>query len=135
MDLMRMISWAFAAFLGFAAIVSYIPGLTDAEGRTFGIFALDTGDNLLHIVSAAWAAVAAWVGRGWSTFFLRAFGTIYGLDGLMGLVTGNGFLDLAIFKEGFKDLPMSFKIFANAPHIGLGGLGVLSGFFLSRRGV
>ena len=35
-----------------AASVNYVPGLTDAEGRAFGIFALDIYDDALHVASA-----------------------------------------------------------------------------------
>lgn len=133
MGLIRGIAAGFAVALGVAALLSYIPGLTDAEGRTFGIFALDSQDDLLHAVSAAWAGFSAWMSRGASTFFLRWFGMIYGLDGLLGLATGSGYLDLGIIKYGVQDLPFSFKIFANLPHILLGGIGAFSGFVLANR--
>jgi hypothetical protein len=41
------------------ASLNYIPGLTDAEGRAFGVFALDIFDDRLHVASAAWAGIAA----------------------------------------------------------------------------
>jgi hypothetical protein len=130
---MRIIATGFAVSLGLAALLNYIPGLADAEGRTFGIFALDAQDDLLHAASALWAAVSAYGSRRASVFFLRAFGLIYGLDGLLGLATGSGYLDLGILKHGIQDLPLSFRIFANAPHILLGAIGVLCGFVLGRR--
>ena len=133
MDRLRLIAAGFAVALGFAAIVGYIPGLADAQGRSFGIFALDLGDDLLHAASALWAGVSAYLSRKASVAFLKIFGCIYGLDGLMGLTLGNGYLDFGIFTQGMQSLPLDFRIFANTPHIVLGAIGVISGFLLAPR--
>ena len=61
MTLLRWICVGYVFALGFAAALNYIPGLTDAEGRAFGIFALDIYDDALHLFSAAWAGIAAWM--------------------------------------------------------------------------
>ena len=59
MDIIRLIAVGYAVALIVAAALNYVPGLTDAEGRAFGIFALDIYDDLLHLASATWAAIAA----------------------------------------------------------------------------
>ncbi|MFN7305827.1 MAG: DUF4383 domain-containing protein [Acetobacteraceae bacterium] len=133
MDKLRLITWGYAAALALAGLLNYIPGLTDAQGRAFGIFALDIFDDLLHFASAAWAAIAAYRSRSASIMFLRLFGTLYFLDGLMGLITGSGYLDLGIVLYGWQDLPLIFKIFANLPHLALGGFAAFSGFVLAKR--
>lgn len=133
MNLIRWIAVAYAVALSFAGLLNYIPGLTDAEGRAFGIFALDIFDDLLHFASAAWAAVAAWVSTRACVIYFKVFGTLYLLDGLLGLATGSGYLDLGILRWGVQDLPFTFKIFANLPHIALGGFAAYTGFVLSRR--
>jgi hypothetical protein len=133
MDLIRRIAAGFAVALGFAALLNYVPGLTDAQGRAFGIFALDIYDDALHLASAAWAAIAAYLSRQASETFLKVFGVLYGLDGLMGLVFGSGYLDLGILIQGVQSLPFGFKILANAPHILLGIIGAYSGFVLAKR--
>ena len=133
MDLLRVVAWGYAAVLLLAAALNYIPGLTDAQGRVFGIFALDIYDDLLHLASAAWAAVSAYWSRPATKAFLKIFGTLYCLDGLLGLVTGSGYLDLGIVIYGVQSLPMSFKILANLPHIALGGFAALCGFVLASR--
>ncbi|WP_204321680.1 hypothetical protein, partial [Streptococcus pneumoniae] len=69
-------------------LINYLPGLTDAQGRAFGIFALDIYDDSLHFASAAWAAISAWLSTRASLIFLRIFGVLYCLDGLMGLAFG-----------------------------------------------
>ena len=133
MDLMRRIAAGYAIILAIVTLLNYIPGLTDAQGRAFGIFALDIYDDALHFASAAWAAIAAYLSRAAATTFLKVFGTLYFLDGLLGLVTGVGYLDLAIFLQGAQTYPLTFKILANGPHLLLGGFGMFAGFVVSKR--
>jgi hypothetical protein len=68
-----------------------------------------------------------------SVNFLKLFGTLYFLDGLLGLVTGSGYLDLGILLYGVQSLPLGFKIFANLPHLALGGFAMFAGFVLAER--
>lgn len=128
MDRHRSLAGFYAAILLLVALLNYIPGLADAQGRAFGIFALDPFDDALHLGSAAWAGIAAWRSTRAATLFLRLFGTLYLLDGLMGLAVGSGYLDLGILRWGVQDLPFGFKILANLPHVALGGLAALVGF-------
>lgn len=128
----RWIALAYAAALFLAALTNYLPGLTDEQGRAFGVFALDIYDDLLHAGSALWALVSAWLSRRASVIFLKTFGTLYFLDGLLGLVSGSGYLDLGILIYGVQSLPFGFKILANLPHLMLGGFGIFSGFFLPK---
>lgn len=133
MNPIRWIAVAYAAALGFAGLLNYIPGLTDSEGRAFGIFALDIYDDLLHFASAAWAAGAAYISTRASVIYFKVFGTLYLLDGLLGLATGSGYLDLGIVLYGVQQLPLGFKILANLPHVALGGFAAFTGFYLARR--
>ena len=133
MDRIRVIAIGYAVALLIAAALNYIPGLTDAQGRAFGIFALDIFDDLLHLASAAWAAAAAYWSRSASISFLKLFGTLYCLDGLLGLATGSGYLDLGILINGVVSMPFGFKILANLPHIALGGFAIFAGFVLAKR--
>jgi hypothetical protein len=118
---LRSIALVYMFILLAAASLNYIPGLTDAEGRAFGVFALDVFDDALHVASALWAGIAAFTSSRASRIFLRYFGLLYLTDGLLGLATGSGYLDLGIVHHGMVDLPLTFKILANLPHIG-GGL-------------
>src|SRR5262245_9032809 len=111
-----------------AASLNYIPGLTDAEGRAFGVFALDVNDDLLHVASAIWAGAAAMTSSRASRIFLRYFGLLYLSDGLLGLATGSGYLDLGIIKYGVLDLPLTFRVLANLPHIAGGAFAVFASF-------
>jgi hypothetical protein len=117
--------------------LSYIPFLNDAAGYTLGIFRLEWHDDTLHYLSGLWAAAAAWIslrtGSRAATWYFRLFGILYGLDGVMGLLLGQGYLDGGIFLYGPTDLDWGFKFFANLPHILIGGLAVFIGFILSRK--
>ena len=116
----------FVALSG-AAALNYIPGVKDAQGRAFGIFALDIFDDALHLASALLALAAALISRRAATTFLILFGAFYLADGAMGLALGSGYLDLGIFTNGILDIPLGFKILANTPHIALGGFALIAG--------
>ena len=121
----------FIVLLG-AASLNYIPGVTDEDGVAFGVFALDIFDDSLHLASAIWALAAALVSARAARLFLLIFGALYFADGAMGLAIGSGYLDFGIFTYGVQDLPFGFKILANLPHLGLGGIALVSGLFLGR---
>lgn len=133
MTTVRKIAFVYAAILLIVAGLNYIPGLTDAEGRAFGIFALDIYDDLLHLASALWAGTAAFLSTRAARSFLLYFGILYLGDGLLGLATGSGYLDLGIINYGIQDLPFGFKILANLPHISLGGIAVLSAILFRKE--
>jgi hypothetical protein len=128
MNRLRLMAGLFFLVLLFAALLNYLPFIPVIDGKTFGIFALDIYDDALHLASALWAGIAAWLGARASRFFLTAFGILYFADGLLGLATGSGYLDLGILNYGIQDLPFSFKILANLPHLGLGGIAVASAY-------
>lgn len=133
MSTLRKIALVYMVILLSAASLNYIPGLTDSEGRAFGVFALDIFDDALHVASALWAGIAAATSTRAARIFLRYFGLLYLTDGLLGLATGSGYLDLGIVNHGVLDLPLTFKILANLPHIGGGAFAVFSSFFFADR--
>ena len=132
MTIHQKISIGFFVVLLGAASLNYIPGVTDADGVAFGVFALDIFDDALHLASAIWALVAGLLSTRAACQFLLIFGALYLGDGVLGLITGSGYLDFGIFNYGVQDLPFGFKILANLPHIGLGGIALASGLFLGR---
>ena len=52
MGKLRAIAFVYMGILLAAASLNYIPGLTDSDGRAFGVFALDVFDDLLHYENA-----------------------------------------------------------------------------------
>ena len=123
----RKIAFGYFVVLSLVAALNYIPGVTDENGTAFGIFALDIYDDALHAASALWALGAALVSARASRLYLLLFGALYLADGLLGLVTGSGYLDLGIFTWGVQSLPLGFKILANGPHLALGGFALAMG--------
>lgn len=123
----QKIALGYFVALTLVAALNYIPGLTDDQGRAFGIFALDIFDDALHLGSALWALAAALISKRAAKLFLTLFGALYLADGAMGLAVGSGYLDLGIFTNGVLDLPFGFKILANTPHVALGGFALFAG--------
>jgi hypothetical protein len=64
--------------------------------------------------------------------FLKIFGTLYFLDGVMGTFTGSGFLDLSIFTQGVLNNSPMIKLFSSVPHLFLGAFGIVAGFGSAR---
>jgi hypothetical protein len=129
MTLHQKTALGYAVILALVASLNYLPiaGIIDAEGRTFGIFALDIFDDALHLVSALWALAAALISARASRMFLILFGALYFLDGLLGCFAGSGFLDLGIFTWGILDIPYTLKFLSSAPHLLLGGFALFMG--------
>lgn len=128
MTKLRILCFVYVGVLLAAASLNYIPGLTDAQGLAFGIFALDPYDDALHVASALWALAAGLISQRAAKVFAVLFGALYLGDGIFGLFTGWGYLDLGIFQNA--SLGASFglpRILANLPHIGLGGLALIAG--------
>ncbi len=133
MTRLRILCLGYFAVLMAAASLNYIPGLTDAEGRAFGIFALDPYDDALHVASALWALAAALISQRAARIFLILFGALYLGDGIFGVFTGYGYLDLGIFTNPSEGLSLTFfRLAANAPHLALGGLALWAGLRFER---
>ena len=128
MSKLQKISLGYFVALMIAASLNYIPGLTDDDGLAFGIFALDIYDDALHVASALWALVAGLKSHRAARMFLILFGLAYLGDGVFGFFTGYGYLDLGIFTNGSAGMEFSLpRLFANLPHLALGGFAAWSG--------
>ena len=128
----RLCAWIYALLFVLVTALGYIPGFTDDKGLLFGLFSLQLHDDLLHLASGVWAGVAAWQSTQASILYFKLFGALYGLDGILGLATGHGYLDLGILLHDPVSLDLWTRIAANIPHILIGGLAVYIGFFLSK---
>ncbi len=134
MTILQKIALGYFVILMGAASLNYIPGLTDAEGRAFGIFALDLFDDALHVASALWALVAARMSHKAARTFLLIFGALYLGDGVFGFFTGYGYLDFGIFTNASEGMSFTlFRFLANLPHILLGVVALWAALKLDRR--
>src|SRR5215208_2584544 len=111
----QKLAWVYAIMLFFLGSLAHIPMINDENGVSLGIFSLQWYDDLLHYASGVWAAIAAWKSDRASEFYFKLFGIIYGLDGVLGFLTGQGYLDGGIFLQGITPLPLSTRFFANIP--------------------
>ena len=133
MERHRLLATAYAVALTGVTVLGWVPALADADGRLFGIFRLTWYNDALHLSSAAWALGAAVSSVSASVLFLRVFGALYLLDGLMGLAIGSGYLDLGVLICGVQVLPVGFKLLANLPHVVLGALALGAGLARQSR--
>jgi hypothetical protein len=125
----RKFALVYAVILFAAASLNYIPGLTDEAGLAFGIFALDPFDDALHVVSGLWALAAGLISARAARLFALIFGALYLGDGVFGLFTGYGYLDLGIFTNASLGPSFSLlRFLANLPHIGLGLAALVAGW-------
>ena len=62
------------------------------------------------------------------------FGALYLGDGVFGFFTGYGFLDFGIFTNPSAGMSWTLpRLFANLPHLALGGFALWAGLKLDRR--
>lgn len=128
MDRQRLAAGFLALALLFAALTDYVPQFRDEGGKVFGLFALDVYKDALHLASGIWAGAAALISRRAARAFLQIFGLLYLADGIMGVFTGSGFLDLSIITEGVRNVPVIIKVLSSTPHLVLGLIGVWFGW-------
>lgn len=132
MNNVRKMGWVYC--IGFILVVlsGIFPPFLDEQGRQFGLFTLDLYDHSLHLASGIWAGIAAWIGYGPTRTYFRLFGPLYFGDSLLGLATGSGFLDGGIFLYGPIPQDVMTRIFANLPHVVIGGFAIWIGYWMAR---
>lgn len=131
--IIQKFAWFYSALFLFVVALGYIPGFTNEEGLLFGLFKIDPYDDFLHLASGIWAGIAAWYSLRASMFYFKLFGALYGLDGVVGLITERGYLDFGLFLHDPVGLDFGTRLAANMPHIVIGGAALLIGFVISRR--
>lgn len=126
-------TWTYLYIMLFFLLVgmNFFPFLFQENGRMVGGFNLAAEANLLHLFSGMWAATALYWSRGWMLFYFRAFGTVYFLDGVIGVLAGKAFLNLNLFRHHIEPhADFGTRILLNIPHLVIGGLAMVIGFAL-----
>jgi hypothetical protein len=117
----------FAMILGVVTLLVGILGyvMNPAGGLLLGVFAVDAPHNAIHLVTGIAALAAAFMG--WARMFCQAFGVIYLLVGILGLVAtdGSGML-LGMLHNNMAD---------NVLHLAIGGAAAYVGFVADRAPV
>jgi len=133
MSNVQKMGWVYCAGFILVVLSGLYPPFQDEQGRQFGLFTLDLYDHSLHLASGLWAGIAAWWSERAARNYFRLFGPLYLADGVLGLLTGSGYLDGGIFLYGQLDLPLTIRIFANLPHLIIGGVATWVGYRLAAR--
>jgi hypothetical protein len=131
MNIIRLWAWGYVVLFCVVVLTGYIPQFIDQNNMILGLFRRTWYADGLHLASALWAAVAALLSTRAAVNFFRLFGPLYFLDGVLGFFTGSGYLDFGIFINGVLSLPLSTRLFANLPHLGIGGVAIIVGYVLA----
>ena len=82
---LRTLAWAYTAgFLGIF-IICHTPGVSDDQGRLFGLFRIDPIDDFVHLLSGIAGALVAWRAQAWIPAYFLAIGILYNLDAVVGM--------------------------------------------------
>ena len=125
---LRTLAWWYTAgFLGIF-IICHTPGVSDDQGRLFGLFRIDPIDDFVHLLSGIAGALAAWRALAWIPAYFLAIGILYNLDAVVGMTMSRGLLDLSVFKLGPAGADFSVTNWLlNLPHIILATLALVIG--------
>lgn len=131
---LRTFAWWYAAgFLGIF-LICHTPGLTDPEGRLFGLFRIDPIDDLVHLLSGVAAVLLLWRFERYLPAYFVVIGVLYNLDAVVGMTMSRGLLDLSVFTLGPAGPDFSVSNWLlNLPHIVLATLALLIGIRAMRR--
>ena len=129
-------TWTYVYIVLFFLLIgmNFFPFLFQENGRMIGGFNLGVQGNILHVLSGIWAATALWYSRNSMLYYFRVFGTVYLLDGVVGLIVGKAFLNLNLFRSDVAPHDdFMVRLLLNTPHLLIGGLAVIIGFMLFRK--
>jgi hypothetical protein len=130
----QWLAWFYCANFLFIVILSHWPGLTDAQGRLLGTFAIDPIDDIFHLLSGLIAGIVAWKSRAWSVNYFKYAGIPYGIDAITGIFLGVEFLNGDICTVGPQGPNFTLRnVLANTPHIVIPISMMVIGFWLAAK--
>ena len=107
----------FGIFFIIAGIGGFIPGLTTADGKLFGLFQVGPVHNIIHLASGAVALLCAFAGPGAARKYFQIFGLVYLLVAIAGFFYGNSPI-LGLVEHNHHDIWLHIVIAVAA--LGLG---------------
>lgn len=129
-------TWTYSYIILFFILagMNFFPFLFRADGMMIGGFNLAAEANILHVASGMWAATALWWSRVAMRRYFQLFGTVYFLDGVVGVLAGKAFLNLNLFDpHTHAHADMAVRLLLNIPHLVIGGLAMVIGFYICAR--
>ena len=134
LSVIQWLAWFYCANFLFIVVLSHWPGLTDAQGRLLGLFAIDPVDDIFHLISGLLAGVVAFKSRSWSVNYFKYAGIPYAVDAITGILFGVEFLNGDVFTEGLHRADFSLQtVLRNGPHILIPVTMLWIGFWLAKR--
>ena len=88
----QTLAWVFGAVLTLVGVLGFVPGIT-TDGMLLGIFEVDGLHNIIHLLTGLAALAAAW-GMYSTRMFFQAFGVVYAIVAVVGLLQGDTVLGL-----------------------------------------
>lgn len=137
-SLIQKLAYIYSIMFFAIVALNYVPGIHDANGNMFGLFKLDPIDDALHLATAVWAVIAAWHSFKQSSLYFKIFGVFYFSDGILCMIFGQCLGDFTLFTHQHDIVLLNASNFMerlplNVPHMVIGGLAILIGFWLSKR--
>jgi hypothetical protein len=114
--MLKRMAVAFGIVLILAGIAGYVPVLVP-DGHLFGLFAVDSLHNMVHVVTGVVAVIVGYRSEHASQVFFQTFGVIYGLVAVLGLVYGNAPL-LGVMSHNWADFGLHIAIAAFSLYLG-----------------
>lgn len=92
--MLKRIAIIFGAVFILVGILGFIPAITPLAPngeyqRLFGVFAVDTMHNAVHLLTGIVAIACGMASEAASRNYFRTFGIVYGLVALVGFMAGN----------------------------------------------
>lgn len=122
-NMVTKLAWIFAAIFLVIGVLGFVPGIT-SDGMLLGIFMVGMMHNLVHIVSGALLAYAAWKGASLSRLMFKVLGVVYAVVAVLGFFSGDTVLGL-----------IAVNMADNVLHIVLAAVFLYAGFMLKGSAV
>ena len=119
---MKRFAQVFGAAFLLAGIAGFIPALCP-DGKLFGLFAVDTVHNLVHIATGVISIALSMVSEAATRNFFRIFGIVYGLVAVLGLFSGDQPV-LGLMANNMPDVILHFAASFVALYCGFAGAGM-----------